>query len=236
MTKPKVFFMILIVCSSFYCCAQSYNLSLGMCKSNTSWKTSELGQIGTHTLQANKYDFAISIGREYNIKPKSFMTSNLSYYQSGGALNSIDTKAEGADRIWRLENGAYDINTISLFTNYNMEIWGLGDLKLFATGGGRIDYILDNKKNVPVGTSPLQQLYDLDALNRFNFGPNIGLQLKYYTNSLSYSVIFTSAPRMRKLGFYKRDVNEPRITVYDGLSVREKVSFMQLCISMDLKS
>jgi|TARA_B110000902_G_C14275497_1_gene574765 hypothetical protein len=217
--------------------AQNVTLDFGVVRSTTPWKIAAPNGFSSKSIREPKMDFALSVGLEYWIKKKSSLMSSLSYYQSGGKLAVYEYPEARAQDFWVLEDNEYDIPYLTLNTNYNMVIWRKNKIKLAIVSGIHLDYILEGSEEVPAGTSPLQQLYFFDAINRFNLGPNIGASIRYDFDRSTIGVQYLNSPRLRNLGDYNAEDNS-RLSFLSnvrGISVQEKIAFTQITFGYKLK-
>ena len=233
-------FVLLLVLSEIVS-AQTVQLNLGQTQTSTPFRTSELHEGGNHLLFTPKRGFAADLGVEYAIKAKSSFYSSFAYYQSGAKLEEYDVIREDPFFLLDLEDNEYTYNSWSLNTNYNMEVWRAGNVKLLAVAGLHIDRILyesdievDFNHNRPSG-DPLEFFTKYGALRKLNVGYNLGGRAVYTRNRWSYSLNYTYAPRLLKMGKYEADINEVGAQRLNGFTVREKVSFMTLGVGFNLK-
>lgn len=233
-------FVLLLVLSEIVS-AQTVQLNLGQTQTSTPFRTSELHEGGNHLLFTPKRGFAADLGVEYAIKAKSSFYSSFAYYQSGAKLEEYDVIREDPFFLLDLEDNEYTYNSWSLNTNYNMEVWRAGNVKLLAVAGLHIDRILyesdievDFNHNRSSG-DPLEFFTKYGALRKLNVGYNLGGRAVYTRNRWSYSLNYTYAPRLLKMGKYEADINEVGAQRLNGFTVREKVSFMTLGVGFNLK-
>ena len=235
-----VVFIIISNCTSITY-SQCIELRIGQTQTSTPFRTSTPSEGGNHLLFTPKRGWAGEIGMEYAIKPKSSFYSSFAYYQSGAKLEEYDVSREDPFFLLDLEDNEYTYNSWSLNTNYNMEVWRAGNVKLLAVAGLHIDRILyesdievDFNHNRPSG-DPLEFFTKYGALRKLNVGYNLGGRAVYTRNRWSYSLNYTYAPRLLKMGKYEADINEVGAQRLNGFTVREKVSFMTLGVGFNLK-
>jgi hypothetical protein len=163
-------------------------LSLGQTQTSTSFRTSDLREGGNHLLFTPKRGWAGEVGVEYAIKPKSSFYSSFAFYQSGATQE--DYRVIRQDPLFFFNLEEYSYNCWSLNTNYNMEIWRAGKVKLMAIAGLHIDRLIFNGDdsygwvNDNDDRSPLRILSRNDALRKTNVGCNLG---DNYNNTVSQS-------------------------------------------------
>ena len=239
--KRFAFCLVLVSALPHLICAQIVQINVGQTQTSTPFRTSELHEGGNHLLFTPKRGFAADLGVEYAIKAKSSFYSSFAYYQSGAKLEEYDVIREDPFFLLDLEDNEYTYNSWSLNTNYNMEVWRAGNVKLLAVAGLHIDRILyesdievDFNHNRSSG-DPLEFFTKYGALRKLNVGYNLGGRAVYTRNRWSYSLNYTYAPRLLKMGKYEADINEVGAQRLNGFTVREKVSFMTLGVGFNLK-
>jgi hypothetical protein len=221
--------------------SQNLLVSLGQTQTSTSFRTSDLREGGNHLLFTPKRGWAGEVGVEYAIKPKSSFYSSFAFYQSGATQE--DYRVIGQDPLFffNLEDNEYSYNCWSLNTNYNMEIWRAGKVKLMAIAGLHIDRLIFNGDdsygwvNDNDDRSPLRILSRNEALRKTNVGCNLGGKAVYTANRWSYSLNYAYAPRLFKMGKYEKKQTDPDLSRFNAYSVREKVSFLTLGVGFNLK-
>lgn len=197
----RVWLLFLLVLASIWShvvCAQTISLNLGQTQTSTPFRTSTGRQSGDYLLFTPKRGWSGEIGVEYAIKPKSSFYSGLAYYQSGATQEEYNVLGQNPYFFFNLEDNEYTYNCWSLNTNYNMEIWRAGKVRLMAVAGLHIDRLIFNGDdsygwvNGNDDRNPLRILSRNDALRRTNFGCNLGGRAVYNTNRWSYSLNYTA--------------------------------------------
>ncbi len=235
------FFFVLASAWSHMVCAQTVHINLGQTQTSTPFRTSTLRESGNHLLFTPKRGWAGEIGVEYAIKPKSSFYSSFAFYQSGATQEEYNVLGQNPFFLLDLEDNEYTYNSWSLNTNYNMELWRAGNVKLMTVAGLHIDRILyesdievDYNHNRPSG-DPLEFFTKYGALRKLNIGYNLGGRVIYTTNRWSYSLNYTYAPRLLKMGKYEAEIDDVGTDRLNGFTVREKVSFLTIGVGFNLK-
>lgn len=222
--------------------AQNLSLNLGQTQTSTPFRAVYFVPGGSnHVLFTPKRGLAGEIGLEYATKPKSSFYSSFAFYQSGATQEEYQVLWENPSFYFNLDDNKYTYNCWSLNTNYNMEVWRAGKVKLMAVAGLHVDRLIFNGDdsygwaNGNDDRNPLRILSRNDALRKTNFGCNLGGKAVYQTDKWSYSLNYTYAPRFIKMGKYY----EPyKLTGHSGivaLSAKEKVLFLTLGVGYNLK-
>jgi len=233
-----IFSVVLFSFSSF---AQTVHINVGQSQTSTSFRTSDYRASGNHILFTPKRGLAGEIGVEYALKPKSSFYSSFAFYQSGAKQGEYNVLWENPFLYFDLEDSKYTYNCWSINTNYNMEIWRAGKVKLMAMAGLHIDRLIFNGDdsygwvNDNDDRSPLRILSRNDALRRTNFGCNLGGKAVYTAERWSYSLNYTYAPRFIKMGKYEAKIEDVGSAGLNGLTVKEKVSFLTIGVGFNLK-
>ena len=167
-------------------------------------------------------------------------TGTKSYVPVYAPREMIISHGKGS-RVWDLDDNKYTYNSWSLNTNYNMEVWRAGKVKLLAVTGLHLDYILyesdaeEDFRHFKPSEDPLEILVRFGALRKLNIGCNMGGRLVYTANQWSYSLNYTYAPRLLKMGKFEKEIDVGNLGVMNGISVKEKVSFITLGVGYNLK-
>lgn len=226
--------LILVLAVPRVVCAQTTHLSLGKTQTSTSFRTSDWSEGLNHLLFTPKRGWAAEVGVEYALQPKSSVYSSLAVYRSGAKLE--DYRVEGQDPyyLFELEDNEYTYNCWSLNTNYNMQVWQAGDVKVMAVAGLHIDrtmYRSDAEvdyKSVGPSDDPLDMLTRFGALRKTNIGCNLGARAVYKQDRWSYTLNYTYAPRLIKMGKFEKEIDNSNLLGINGISVREKVTFLTI--------
>ncbi len=235
------FFFVLASAWSHMVCAQTVHINIGQTQTSTPFRTSNFILGGNYLLIAPKCGLAGEIGMEYAIKTKSSFYSSFSLYQSGAKLEEVNVPGENPFLLFDLDDNKYTYNSWSLNTNYNMEVWRAGKVKLLAVTGLHLDYILyesdaeEDFRHFKPSEDPLEILVRFGALRKLNIGCNMGGRLVYTANQWSYSLNYTYAPRLLKMGKFEKEIDVGNLGVMNGISVKEKVSFITLGVGYNLK-
>jgi hypothetical protein len=235
-----VVFIIISNCTSITY-SQCIELRIGQTQTSTPFRTSTGRQSGDYLLFTPKRGWAGEIGVEYAIKPKSSFHSSFAFYESGATQEEYNVLGQNPLFFFNLEDNEYTYNCWSLNTNYNMEIWRVGKVKLMAIAGLHVDRLIFNGDdsygwvNDNDDRNPLRILSRNDALRRTNFGCNLGGRAVYNANRWSYSLNYTYAPRFIKMGKYSAKVEDVGSAGLNGLTVKEKVSFLTIGVGFNLK-
>lgn len=239
---PVAFCVIMTVSVPNVVCAQTVHLSLGKTQTSTPFRTSEFMFFGNYLLATPKQGWAGELGIEYAFKPKSSFYSSLALYQSGSKQGDYGVMGQDPLFVFNLKNNEYTYNCWSLNTNYNMEVWQAGKFKLMAVAGLHLDRILysssaevDYNLGGSPSTDPLELLVIYGSLRRTNIGYNAGGKLVYAPSRWSYSLNYTYAPRLIKMGKYTKALEDGRDIGLNGFSVQEKVSFVTFGIAYNFK-
>lgn len=222
--------------------SQVFNLSLGAVQSSTNHAVAFKNDYGRISLNDSKQGLSIGISYEKWLTPKTSFQTGISYYKSGGKQAVYETKEARSNALWDLPDNQYSIPYIAVFGNYYMSVAKTNKLSLDVLGGFHLDAIArsfdkdDGFFPTYDETDPLQTWENQGALNKFNFGPNFGVRLKYDFEKYSFGLQLTSAPKVLKLANYRAtedEINSMNSGVI-GIDVKEQNSFINFTFGYKL--
>lgn len=221
---------------------QYINITTGLSQSSTLHRIAFKNAFGRESFNEAKNGLSIAISYEKLLSSKSAFDVGLSYCKSGGKLAVYETSDIRPNALWKLTNDKYTIPYLGLFGNYYMTLARANSLSLDALVGIHADLIVrsfdEDDSFFPTydETDPLQTWENQGALNKFNFGPNFGLRLKYDFEKYSFGLQLTSAPKVLKLASYratKEEINNMNSGVI-GIDVKEKNTFINFTFGYKL--
>lgn len=223
--------------------AQTITLSTGVVQSSTVWRMEQdrfaAANYGLNYFQVPKSDISVSLGLEYLEKEKWSVSSNIAYYQSGGKLAANEGSGNTAFQ-WDLENDIYDLPYVAVNTNINLKVFEQNKTSLQGIVGVHLDYVLATENKALDlyydNVDPLWYMNEQEALNRFNFGVNVGARYVVNLDRWKLGLQYIYAPKILKLAHYDfEESGKPFDNNISAFTVTEKASFIELTFGYKLK-
>ncbi len=129
---------------------------------------------------------------------------------------------------------------IGLNTNVNLKLFEQNNTSLEAIVGLHGDYVLATENEdleIQVdNTDPLGYMSRQEALNRWNFGENVGARYVININRWKLGIQYIYAPKFLDLAYYNSAESDvPIRNNVAAFTVSEKASFIELTFGYNLK-
>lgn len=235
---------ILLFILPWYAYTQTLTITSGIAETKTLWRMQYdniSNQLGHRYFEEPKQDVVVGLGLQYLQKEVWSLSSYVSYYESGGRLAVNDRHYSGAAFKWEIEDDQFDVPYLGFSTNVNFQLFSQNKISLDAILGAHVDYVLATQKAPDLYDyqDPLGFMHRQGALNRLNYGVNVGGQICIDLGRCVLGLQHIYAPRLRKLGSFVHNAEEtsdaPRMDILE-LTVTEKAAFTQLTLGYKLKN
>jgi hypothetical protein len=206
----KTILILLLSVSGFCAYSQTFHLNLGTSLSKLDWNY--IYQEGNEQQYHDPLlGYALSTGVEYLEHKYYSVSSDLSFYKSGGKYSSEELNSnfvfESPSKI--------SVSYLSLSSSFNVNPIN-NKFRLQLSAGPRIDYIIGGVKK-----DPYAWIDERDGLNKLNYGINMGIGLYYNLDKYIFGINSQYLLRMRKLADLQPSLN-PGLS-FGGVRASEQI-------------
>ena len=224
----KSIFICILFLSVSMIHSQTLNLTIGTTYSSLEWTYLNPNGFSQEQYKAPLIGYAVGLGVEYMDRGLFSLSSDVSFYRSGGQLS--DTEKEQRPQPGRIGFGDPDeirVDYAALGTYVNINPIN-GATKLQFQIGPRIDFLISDTDQ-----DPLKFVERRDGLSNINYGFNLGLGLHRVSEKLNYGLRAIWLSRFRQLADLDSAVTNDGL--FWGAEATERVFLLQLSLGYRFK-